>query len=120
MPEGRDDLVPAAQVLIDCLGLGSRFNNDDVHLELSGWLRAIGGPYLSARYWHSTKEHGRSLGGRTWEMNVAVSNRATNTIKGSSYRVAAIYTGNHWLVSRAVADMKHRKSKDDGWDRARR
>jgi hypothetical protein len=53
-------------------------------------------------------------------MNVAVSNRATNAIKGGFDRVSAIYTGNRRLVSRAVADMKHRKWIDDGWDRARR
>ena len=36
VPVGCDDLVTAAQVFVDGLGLGSRFNDDDVHLKLSG------------------------------------------------------------------------------------
>ena len=31
VPERRDDLVAAAQVLVDGLGLGSRFDDYDVH-----------------------------------------------------------------------------------------
>jgi hypothetical protein len=36
VPERGNDLVAAAKVLVDGLGLGSRFNDYDVHFELSG------------------------------------------------------------------------------------
>jgi hypothetical protein len=37
MAKGRQDLVAGAQIFIDCLGLGRRLNDDDIHANPMGY-----------------------------------------------------------------------------------
>jgi hypothetical protein len=79
VPEGGDDLVAAAEVLVDGLGLGGRFNDDDVHMRLSGWLHWAREPAFRRGAGVRPGSPAGPLGRGTWEMNAAVSNRPPTT-----------------------------------------